>query len=358
MGGLTGLDLGSRALKAVSLSRSKEGYALAGIATQELSFPEEEVPRDEFLAEELRKFAKSGGLKMGDVAVSLSGEFATVQPAAMPKMGREELRNVLPLEIEQYLTINPEENIIDFHIAGDAKEDETKMNVILAAGRTDAAESLYKVVSAAKLTCQAIDVDEIALMNMFELNYSWDEDFQKVVCLLNIGHRTTSLLIFDEAQLKYSRSISVAGESLTKDIQRDFALKPEQAEDLKREQAKIVIEEASSFSLSMFDREDRSLRIFETISGSLNKMLGEIKRVFDYYDTKSKGRSVERVLLAGGGAKLKGMDAFLASKVGVTVDYADPFRQIRMPAKGNALGVVESNAASFGVSVGLALRKF
>jgi len=355
---LAGLDLGSRSLKAVALGKVKDGYTLSGIGFQELPFPEEEVPREELLAEGLKKFIKEGGIKMKDVAVALSSESSTVSRQDLPKMGKEELRNILPYEIEQYMPINPEENVVDFEIQGDAKGDASKMSVLLAAGRLVAAESLYKIVSDARLTCAAIDVDDLALANMFDVNYAWEEEYQKVVCLLNIGNRMTSVLIFDEGRLKFNRGITIAGEILTKDIQREFALKPEQAEDLKKEQAKIVVEDASSFSLSMFDREDRSLRIYETISNSLNKMLAEIKRCHDFYDTQFKGRSVERILLAGGGSKLKNLDRFLSDKLSVSVDFCDPFRQIRVPAKGSSASLIEMHGASFAVSVGLALRKF
>ena len=353
-----GLDLGSRAYKAVLLGKAKDGYTLNGLAFQELPFPEEEVPPEELLAENLKRFAKEGGLKLKDVVVSLSGEHTNLRVQEMPKMGKEELRNVLPYEIEQYLPINPEESVVDFEILGDAKADATKMSVLLAGGQLAAADSLYKVISGARLNCTAIDVDDLALVNMYEVNYAHEEEYRKVCCLINVGNRITSVLIFDEGMIKFFRSITIAGEHLTKDIQREFALKAEQAEDLKKEQAKIVVEESTSFSLSMFDREDRSLRIFETISGSLNKLLAEIKRCHDFYDTQFKGRSVERILLCGGGAKLKNLDRFLSDKLGMPVEFADPFRQVRVPAKGAAAGLVEQHGPAFAVGVGLALRRF
>lgn len=358
MANLVGLDIGTRSLKATALSKGKNGYALTGLAYQELPFPEEEIPHEEIVRDALKKFIKEGGLKMKDVAISLSNEFAQVRSVEMPKMGAEELRNVLPYEIEQYLPINPDESVIDFQIQGDVKNDNTKMNVILAAGVLEAADSAYKMVSGARLNCRAIDADELALMNMFEVNYAWEEDYQKIVCLLHIGNRMTSVVIFDEGQFRFNKTISITGETLTKDIQRDFALKMEQAEDLKREQAKVVVEDASSFSLSMFDQEDRTLRIHETISSSLNKMLTDIKRCFEFYETQSKGRSVERILLSGGGARLNGLDKFLADKFGLTVEFANPFRQVQVPTKGPFEALIESNATAFGVSMGLALRKF
>jgi len=357
MANLMGLDLGSRSIKAVGLNQTKEGYSVSTLAHAELPFPEEDTPREDLLRENLKRFVKESGVRMKSVAVSLLGEFTQIRQVEMPKMGAEELRNVLPYEIEQYLPINPEESVIDFQILGEAKGDASKMNVVLATGRLEAAEALYKIVSECRLSCQAIDVDELALANMFETNYAWEDDYKKVTCLLNVGNRSTSVIIFEEGMYRFSRSITIAGEMLTKDIQRDFSLKAEQAEDLKREQAKIVVEDASSFSLSMFDREDRSLRIFETISSSVTKLLAEIKRCFDYYETQYKRGSVERILLCGGSAKLKNLDRFLADKLGVQVEFANPFRQIHIPAKGPMAQLIESDPGSFGVGVGLALRR-
>ncbi len=359
MGNAVGLDLGSRAFKAVMLNKAKAGFVLSGLAYQDLPYLEEEVPREQVLEDNLRKFAKEGGLRIKDVIVSLSGEYTNISPATeMDKMPKEELRNILMYDIEQHLPVNPEESVIDFQIQGDSKADATKMMVLLSAGRLEMAEALYKAVSQAKLRCSVIDADDLALANMFEVNYGWDDDYRKVVCLINVGSRATSVLIFDEGEYRFSKSTMIAGETLTKDIQREFSLKPDQAEDLKREQAKIVVEDSSSFSLSMFDREDRSLRIFETISGSLNKMVAEIKRFFDFYETRFKGRSVERVLLAGGGADLRNLDRFLADKLQVQVEFADPFRQIQVSPKVTNGDLIEKHAKSFSVGVGLALRRF
>lgn len=358
MANLTGLDLGSRALKSVSLAKVKSGYGLTALAHQEIPFQDEDVPREKVATEALERFVKEGGVKSRDVVVALSGEFVNIRPVDVPKMPAEELRNVLSYDIESYIPVNRDESIVDFQIIGDSKVDQTKMTAIIAAGRMESAENLYKMTSQAKLKAVAIDIDELALANMFDVNYAWEDDFKKTICLLNIGNRLTSLLIFDEGILRFVRPITIAGEVFTKDIQREFALKAEQAEDLKREQGKIVIEDSSSFSLTMFDREDRSLRIYETISSSLNKLLAEIKRCFDYYDTQYKGKTIERILISGGGVKLKNLDRHLQDKLSVQVDLVDPFRQIHVPSKGPMTSLIESNSAAFAVSVGLALRKF
>ena len=358
MANLTGLDLGSRSFKGVALAKAKTGYSLLSLAYQDLPFPEEDVSKEDLLAENLKRFMKESGLRMRDVALSIPGESASLKVAEMAKMTPEELRKILPYEIEQHLPITPEEYVIDFQVLGTAASDATKMNVLLAGGRLEVAEALYKAATQAKLNCVAVDVDDLALVNMFEVNYAWEEDYQKVVCLLNVGNRITSVIIFDGGQYRFSRPVTIAGETLTKDIQRDFSLKAEQAEDLKREQGKVVVEASGSFSLSMFDTADRTLRVAEAFSGSLNKLVTQVKLCHDYYETQFKGRTVEKILLAGGGASLKNLDRFLADKLSVPVEFADPFRQIKVPARPAVSALIEAHGAAFGVGVGLALRRF
>ena len=62
----------------------------------------------------------------------------------------------------------------------------------------------------------------------------------------------------------------------------------------------------------------------------LNKLLSEIRRSFDYYETQSPKKNVERVVLLGGSAKLKNVNRFLASKFGIPVEHFAPFRNIEV----------------------------
>jgi Tfp pilus assembly PilM family ATPase len=56
--------------------------------------------------------------------------------------------------------------------------------------------------------------------------------------------------------------------------------------------------------------------------------LGEIRRSFDYYETQSRKKTVERVILCGGSAKLKNLNRFLAGKLGIPVEHFGVFRNV------------------------------
>jgi type IV pilus assembly protein PilM len=88
----------------------------------------------------------------------------------------------------------------------------------------------------------------------------------------------------------------------------------------------------------------------------LNKLLGEIRRSFDYYETQSRKKTVERVILCGGSAKLKNLNRFLAGKLGVPVEHFGVFRNIEM-SKNIDVEQQSDKELYLGVCLGLALRQ-
>jgi len=88
----------------------------------------------------------------------------------------------------------------------------------------------------------------------------------------------------------------------------------------------------------------------------LNKLLGEIRRSFDYYETQSRKKTVERIVLSGGSAKLKNLNRFLANKLGVPVEHLGVFRNIETSKVKNTEQLQEKEY-QLGVCVGLAMRR-
>jgi len=88
----------------------------------------------------------------------------------------------------------------------------------------------------------------------------------------------------------------------------------------------------------------------------LNKLLGEIRRSFDYYETQSRKKTVERVVLLGGSARLKNVNRFLANKLGIPVEHFATFRNVEVE-KGIDPEFLGEKEFQLGVCLGLALRK-
>jgi type IV pilus assembly protein PilM len=88
----------------------------------------------------------------------------------------------------------------------------------------------------------------------------------------------------------------------------------------------------------------------------LNKMLSEFRRSFDFYENSIKKRPISKVILSGGGARLRNIEKFFADKLGVPTEIADPFKRIELP-KHLDPDDMKRLAPSLVVGIGLALRQ-
>jgi type IV pilus assembly protein PilM len=357
---LVGLDIGSSSVKLVHLKASgKDRWALLGYAVQDLS--EEAVEeidpdlRPAVVGEALKKAFKHSKGAGKNVVTAVSGDAVIVRYIKMPFMTKDELKNVIGFEAEQHIPLPIDQVVIDFHILGEVTEDnQKKLEVLLVAAKEEMVDEHLKMLKSAGLSPKVIDVDSFAMENAFEANYG--QLAGETVALVNIGAKTTTINVVEDGVSHLTRDFSVAGNQFTKEIQREFNLSFAQAEELKRQQGQVVIESDEILLTRMPDKDDRSGRISEAVTPVLNKMLSEFRRSFDFYENSIKKRPISKVVLSGGGARLRNIEKFFADKLGLPTELGDPFKQIDIP-KGMDIDALRAAAPSLMVGIGLALRK-
>ena len=97
-------------------------------------------------------------------------------------------------------------------------------------------------------------------------------------------------------------------------------------------------------------------QVFEAIAPVLGELATELRRSLDYYRSRAQGRSVDRVLLTGGGALLPNFAQFLQNELQVPVAVADPLFQVTVTAKRYDPAYLQTIAPTFTVAMGLAVR--
>lgn len=357
---LVGLDIGSNTIKLVQLKESGKGWQLVSYAVQEISSEavEELDPdlKETVLTEALKKLFKSHKISNKNVVTAVSGDAVIVRYVKLPFMTEDELRNVIAYEAEQHIPLPIDQVVIDFHILGEVQdENQKKLEVLLVAAKEEMIDLHIRLLQNAGLKSNVIDVDSFAMENSYEANYGIEAG--ETVALINIGAKITTINVIEDGVSHLTRDFTVAGNQFTKEIQREFNLSFSQAEELKKQQGAIVIENDEITLTRMPDKEDRSFRISEAITPALNKMLSEIKRSFDFYENSIKKKPITKVVLSGGSAKLKNIDKFLADKLGIPVSLSDPFKNVQAHLREAELDKLKEDASMLVVGVGLALRK-
>lgn len=98
-------------------------------------------------------------------------------------------------------------------------------------------------------------------------------------------------------------------------------------------------------------------QVFEAIAPVLGELGTEIRRSLDYFRSRAQGRSVDRVLLAGGSANLANIAQFLQNELQVPVAVANPFGGVAVTSKHYDPDYLRTIASSFSVAFGLAARE-
>ncbi len=98
------------------------------------------------------------------------------------------------------------------------------------------------------------------------------------------------------------------------------------------------------------------ISVFAAMAPVLSELLTELRRSLEYYRGRSSDGRIDEILLVGGTARLKGLDQFLASELGIPTRVADPMQYTTVTAKSFSPEHYADVAPSFAVAIGLGAR--
>ena len=337
---ITGLDIGSFAVKLVELRPAKSGrFALLHASHAPLSpeaIVEGTVMDSSLVVEVAQRMIQEQGVKNQHFGVSLSGISVAIRKIQVPAMSDAELSESIQWEAEQYLPFNVNEVNLDYVVLS---SDADTMDVLLVAAKKDRIADYTGIVTQLSKAPALVDVDVFALQNAFEHNYGAATD--KVVALVNIGAHIMNVNILADGQSVFWRDIVFGGNAYTEAIQRELNLPREQAEAVK------VGDQLGDHAP-------------QTVLGVLNSvsedLAAELQKTFEFFYTTSSHDRVEEIYLAGGSCQVLNLDQVLKERLGARVEVMNPFREIDYSESQFPPEWLNRHAPSMAVAVGMALR--
>ncbi len=98
--------------------------------------------------------------------------------------------------------------------------------------------------------------------------------------------------------------------------------------------------------------------LYGLIYPSLEELAGEVRRSLEFHLGRYPDATISRLVLLGGGARLRNLDVFLTQSLGVPTAVANPFAHITVQTPKLAAGYATENGPLCAVALGLALRDF
>jgi type IV pilus assembly protein PilM len=345
-----GLDIGSRTLKAVLLSGSAKAFKVQRVLIRPM--PEGVGRRDAAVADLVKEVFAEGRLPKDDVCSAFDAGTTIFREITVPMREPEKIEKIIRFEAENHLHGRAiEDVVVNWVKTADTKEGSQVL--IFAAPKTELAADLANLRRAG-IEPASVDLDATALFTACQATGVFTE--HPNVLVIEVGARTTNLLLVSEGGLRAVRSFLVGSETVTSGIQQDLSLPQGEAAahamragpdagDLLVPAASPATSESGK-SVAELERDVAGARREEFVK----KLQREITRTI----TSARVAAVpERILLSGGGAMLPGLGDSLAEKMGVQVQPLGLLS--RLGWRSGAANPVFEEAVS-PVAVGCALR--
>jgi type IV pilus assembly protein PilM len=342
---LIGLDISSAAVKLLEIGRSGDRYRVEAYAVEPLppnSVVEKSITDEQAVGEAIRRAISRCGTRLKQAAVAVAGSAVITKVIPMPaNLSDEDMESQIQLEADQYIPYPLEEVNLDFQVLGRSEADPTKVDVLLAASRSENVDVRVAAAELGGLSVKVVDVEAFAMENAFALlaKEMPDGGVGRTIALVDIGATMTTLSVLHDLKIIYAREQVFGGRQLTEEIQRRYGLSYEEAGLAKRQGGlpdNYVPEVLEPFKEAMSQQVSRSLQFF--------------------YSSSQYGQ-VDHILLAGGCASIPGVDRVIAERTGVQVSIANPFAHMAISSRVRAPSLA-NDAPALMIAAGLSMRSF
>jgi len=259
------------------------------------------------------------GIKAVDAVTSVAGPGVIVRQIQLHTMPEKVLRKSLRFEASKYISASLDDSMVEFDILGPAQV-EGQMNVILAAAPRAMVESKVMALEQAGLDPIGVDVEVFASLRTL-IDYSRDKFLAEgAVALLDIGASHSEINLVCKGKLELSRTIPIAGDSLTNAIMTAKSCNLSEALKYKHEADMSILIDAPPGTKGNSD-----LLAVQTL---IDELLREVRRSVNYYQSQlpegATDTVIDALILSGGTARLIGLAPYVQSRLHLDVRVGNP----------------------------------
>ncbi|MFC1629920.1 type IV pilus assembly protein PilM [Patescibacteria group bacterium] len=340
---------GSLGLASFGISKIKEGIIEGG------EIKNEKAARD--VIKKSLQTVSGKKIKTDYVVASLPEEKSFLQVIQMPLMKEEELEKSVYFEAENHIPLPVNEVYLDWQIVQPIYDHLDHLDVLIVAFPKKIVDSYVRLLRNSGLKIKALEIESSATTRALIKNMVSPHP----VLLIDLGANATGFMIFSGYSLRFTSFSPISSNQFTKVIADSLSLTFKEAEGVKikhglSKKYKIKIKNG-------IEREVAPGKIFDILLPQLTDLTKEIEKYLEYYRSHvfhehlaPGSRTVEKVILCGGGANLKGLSQFLSTKLKVSVEVSNPWTNIFKGPISEIPGLSFAKSQEFSCVLGLALR--
>jgi len=365
-----GLDIGRSSIKMIQLAMNSGRISViaADKARIDSTINGDEQTRRSFVVSAVKRMLDEGSFRGRDVISCLPNDRLKITSLRLSETGADQIEQALRKEVVQRFGLNPEEDVMDYMLAGDVQQgDEVKNEFILLAADNGTIKSHIEMLEEAELRPVAIDTIPCALFRSFERTLRRQEDKECTLLFVDVGSQFTTVVFGRGGEISFIKQIPIAGEKFNQEISARLGVNISEAGMLrdKFRTDKVPHLPASGLAEAACDggeqRLDQTTRqvIVNAISAVAEELAKEISLCLRYYTVTFRGKRVERAIFTGGEAYESILLNVLRQQLTVEVEVAQPLRGFDLSGEGVHVNFDSDRRGllcEWAVAVGLGLK--
>jgi type IV pilus assembly protein PilM len=341
------IDVGAAAIKIGEFEYTPEGgMCLTGYTYREYEETLTDKSRSKEISGLLRQTLQEKGYTARKAILGLSGLFSFVRFVKLPPMMQtNRIRQMVEYEVRQNIPFPIEEATWDYQLF--SRADSAEIDSVLAMVRNEIVEDIIGAMREDGVDVILTDVSVIACYNAARASFIGEGNCELII---DIGGCNTNLIFVDGPQF-FTRSVPVAGYTITQQISKEFGVSLAQAEELKRRHGFVALGGNYADATS-----EVAAKVSKIVRNVMTRLHTEVVRSINAYRSTQQGRKPVKVYLTGGSSIMLYTDRFFEEKLQMEVSYFNPFQSVILDDATINVAMLQEVAHMFSSVIGLAMR--
>jgi len=340
-----GIDLSDFSVKIMQIEKNGKIDRVSSFSVVSIpvgNIEDGKVINKEKVAEIIKSAIKKAGpkkIKTNKVICSLPESKVFLRVINLPKIEESEAAEAIKWEMEANIPIPIDQAYYDWQFL-ETENGKRKQDVLTVAIAREVVDELLAVLELAGLDVYGMEVESIATARSLVLHKQESLSKDESALIIDLGAQRTSFIMINSGVPNFTSSIPFSSDGISDAIAKGFNVSLAEAEKIKIAHGIESINENP---------------VFGVIRALLENLVQETERTLDFYNEFTKNSSnIEKIVLCGGGANLKGLAIFLAKRLNKEVSLGDPWINLNL---GNKLPIIDrENSVRYPTVIGLAMR--
>ncbi len=315
MAQVVGLDIGTSAVRAAELEFGSGAPVL--VAFGQVGLPpgaivDGEVQDLSAVSDAIARLWQNGKFQSKSVVVGIAGLRAITREVDLPWVPDEDVDSAVRFQSEEVIPFPPDKTILSAQVLSDnTAPDGTKTRrVLVAAAHRDLVEGVVSAAEKAGLIVEGVDLVSSALVRALG---DPSVAAERPEAIVSIGAGLTVVVVHQHGRPQFVRTIGTGGNAATAAVASALDLPLIDAEGIKRRLGEASPQVASAEA---------------AVQPAIAELVGEIRNSVQYFATLPGRAPIARVLLTGGGARLRGLVKELRAQVRIPVEHVSPLERL------------------------------